>query len=145
MIEKDHGFAIAQTVARSLIVYQRRAGGQRQHSPVLDLRRFGPVIEWARLHLGEPLDVARLADRCGLSPRQFTRAFTAATGVPPARAIEALRVDRAQADIALKQDSLEVLARRYGFGSSARMRRSFIRCMGSAPRSLQSGSDSPLS
>lgn len=141
LVERDHGFAVARQVAQGMVVHHRRQGGQLQHSAVLDLQgpdgRFGPLLDWAREHLHEPLGIERLADRCGLSPRHFSRAFTAATGVPPARAIEKLRVDRARSEVAAGQIGLEVVARRHGFGSALRMRRAFVRILGQPPQALR--------
>lgn len=141
LIEKDHGFAIAQQVAQGLVVYHRRPGGQRQFSAALELQgpdgRFGELLDWARERLHERLDVERLAERYGLSPRQFSRAFTGATGLSPGKAIEKIRVDHAHSDVLAGQESLEVVARRYGFGSAARMRRSFIRTLGHPPQSMR--------
>jgi transcriptional regulator GlxA family with amidase domain len=141
LIERDHGFAVAQQVAQGLVVYHRRPGGQRQFSAALQLQgpdgRFGALLDWARERLQERLDVERLADQCSLSPRHFSRAFAAATGLSPGRAIEKLRVDHARPDVLRAEESLETVARRYGFGSAARMRRSFVRILGYAPQFLR--------
>lgn len=141
LVERDHGFAVAQQVAQGMVVQQRRPGGQHQYSAALELQgpdgRFGPLLDWARERLHERLDVDRLADRCGLSPRHFSRAFAAATGMPPAKAIEKLRVERARADVAAGQLGLEIVARRHGFGSALRMRRAFVRILGQPPQALR--------
>jgi transcriptional regulator GlxA family with amidase domain len=141
LVEKDHGFAVAHQVAQSLVVYHRRPGGQRQFSAALELQgpdgRFGHLLDWARERLHERLDVQRLAEQCGLSPRHFSRAFAGATGLSPGKAIEKIRVDHARSDVLSGQESLEVVARRYGFGTAARMRRSFIRILGDPPQSMR--------
>lgn len=141
LIERDHGFEVAQRVAQGLVVFHRRRGGQRQFSAALELQsadgRFGELLDWARERLHERLDVDRLAAQCGISPRHFSRAFVGATGLPPAKAIEKIRVDHARSDVLAGQESLETLSRRYGFGSAARMRRSFIRVLGQPPQSLR--------
>jgi transcriptional regulator GlxA family with amidase domain len=141
LIERDLGFATAQKVAQGLVVAHRRAGGQRQFSAALDLQgpdgRFGPLLEWVRARTHERLDVERLACFCALSPRHFSRAFTAATGMAPPKAIEQLRVDQARSDVLAGQEALEVIARRHGFGGAARMRRSFIRVLGQTPQALR--------
>ena len=140
-IERDYGFAVAQKVAGGALVYYRRPGHQSQTSAPLELQtpdqRFEPLLEWIRQNLEAPLDVETLASRCGLSPRHFTRAFTASTGLSPARAVERLRLERAQAEIALNQMSLEVIARRTGFGNAVRLRRAFNRAHGNSPRSAR--------
>jgi transcriptional regulator GlxA family with amidase domain len=141
LIERDLGFAVARRVAQGLVVAHRRAGGQRQFSAALELQgpdgRFGALLEWVRERTHERLDVDRLADFCALSPRHFSRAFTAATGMPPGQAIEQLRVDTARPDVLTGQEALEVIARRHGFVSAARMRRSFIRVLGQTPQALR--------
>jgi transcriptional regulator GlxA family with amidase domain len=140
-VERDHGFAVAQQVAQGLVVYHRRPGGQHQFSAALELQgpdgRFGPLLDWARERLHERLNVERLAGRCGLSPRHFSRAFATATGLSPGKAIEKIRVDRARSDVLAGQESLEIVARRCGFGTATRMRRSFIRILGQPPQSLR--------
>lgn len=147
MIEKDHGFAIAQQTAQGLVVYHRRPGGQHQFSAALELQgpdsRFGELLDWARERLHERLPVERLAEQCGLSPRHFSRAFVHATGMPPGKAVEKPRVDKARPAVMAGQHSLEIIARRHGFGTAAQMRRSFIRHTGQPPQSLrrQSGGE----
>ena len=139
LIEQDHGFSVSQQVARSLVVYHRRPGGQSQDSPLLEMHkpsgRFGGLLEWARARLHENLSVDRLADHIGLSSRQFSRAFLAETGVSPAKAIERIRVDSARAAVVMGREGLEVIARRYGFGNAVRMRRAFVRVLGNEPQS----------
>lgn len=149
MIARDHGEDIARKVARKMVVYYRRPGTQSQHSALLDLvtpdNRFAPLLAWARGRLAEPLGVERLAAEAALSVRQFTRAFTEATGVPPAKAIERLRVEEARSMIEAGASSLDLVARRTGFGNGERMRRSFVRITGQPPLALRprlsSGSD----
>lgn len=141
LIERDHGFEVAQRSAQGLVVYHRRRGGQRQFSAALQLQsadgRFAPLLDWARERLHEKLDIERLAKQCALSPRQFSRAFFGATGFSPGKAIEQMRVDHARPDVLRRQESLEIVARRYGFGCAARMRRAFIRVLGHSPQALQ--------
>lgn len=141
LVERDHGFGVARQVAQGLVVYHRRPGGQRQFSAALELQgangRFGPLLDWVRERLHERLDVNRLAEYCALSPRQFSRAFVAATGMAPGKAIEKIRVDHARSDVLAGEQALEILARRYGFGSAAQMRRSFIRVLGQPPQSMR--------
>ncbi|HEY8570897.1 GlxA family transcriptional regulator [Phenylobacterium sp.] len=137
MVARDHSDAVARRVAQQLVVYYRRPGAQSQHSALLDLvtpdNRFAPVLQWARERLAEPLPVERLAERAALSPRQFTRAFTAATGMAPAKAVERLRVETARSAIEAGARSLDEVARRTGFGSAQRMRRSFVKLTGQPP------------
>lgn len=137
MIGRDFGDELARKVARKLVVYHRRPGSQSQHSALLEMvtpdNRFAPLLAWARSRLGEPLPVERLADQAALSVRQFTRAFTRSTGLPPARAIERLRVEAARAAIEADATPLEAVALRTGFGGPDRMRRAFLRHTGLPP------------
>ena len=137
MVGRDFGDELAKKVARKLVVYHRRPGSQSQHSALLEMvtpdNRFAPLLAWARSRLDEPLPVERLADQATLSVRQFTRAFTRATGVAPARAIERLRVEAARAAIEAGATSLETVAIGSGFGGPDRMRRAFLRHTGLPP------------
>lgn len=141
LIEKDHGFTVAKRVAQSLVVDHRRRGGQQQFSALLELQgpdgRFGVLLEWVRERLHERMDVKRLAEQCCLSPRQFSRAFSRETGLSPGKAIEKMRVDCAYADVAAGNESLELIARKYGFSTAARMRRSFIKFLGFSPQNAR--------
>jgi transcriptional regulator GlxA family with amidase domain len=141
MVARDRGEAVARKVAQKLVVYYRRPGAQSQHSALLDLvtpdNRFAALLAWARARLSEPLPVERLADEAALSVRQFTRAFTRATGVAPAKAIERLRVEAARAEIEAGARSLDDVARRTGFGGAERMRRAFVKITGEPPSRLR--------
>jgi transcriptional regulator GlxA family with amidase domain len=141
IIKVDYGAAVARAVAQSLVVPFRRPGTQSQHSGLLDNvdtdNRFSELLAWARGHLAERLDIETLADRAALSVRQFTRAFTASTGVTPARAIERLRLDSARAAIEGGAHPLERVAQQYGFGTADRMRRAFIRVFGETPQTIR--------
>jgi transcriptional regulator GlxA family with amidase domain len=136
LIEEDLGAPVALQVARRLVVYMRRAGGQTQHSAPLALQAadaFGPVMEWALANLDKPLTVEELADRAGMAPRSFHRHFVARTRLTPAKAIERLRLDQARTLIETTSLSFAAVARRVGFGSEERLRRSFYRALGVAP------------
>ena len=97
LIEEDLGAAVARKVARMMVVYYRRPGGQMQYSSLLDLDpgsdRIRRVLSFAREHLARPLTVDELAEVAHLSVRQFSRAFVAATGLTPAKAVERLRLE----------------------------------------------------
>jgi len=100
MIEKDLGADVARAVARKLVVYHRRAGGQSQFSALLELEpksdRIQSALAYAKRNLDKPLTVGQLAEAAHLSPRQFSRAFRAETGQSPAKAVENLRVEAAR-------------------------------------------------
>jgi transcriptional regulator GlxA family with amidase domain len=146
LIAEDLGEEVSRAVARILVVFHRRPGGQSQFSEVLRLQertdRFSAVIAWAREHLTEPLTVEQLADRAGLSPRQFARAFAEAAGVTPAKAVERLRLEAARSLVEDSALSVEQIAERCGFGDAERMRRAFLRAFGSPPQALRRSSRS---
>ena len=97
MIAEDLGEDIATQVAREMVVYAKRPGGQAQHSALLDLNaaapRFASLNAWMRAHLCERLSVQQLARQAAMSPRNFARAYATETGVTPARAVERLRAE----------------------------------------------------
>lgn len=141
LIEDDCGPEIAHRTAQQLVVHKRRLGGQSQYSPRLEVRggegRFGPLIEWMRAHLGEPLSVERLAEQAAMSPRNFSRRFLAETGTTPAKAVERLRLEAAQEAIESGFGSFEQIAIGSGFSDAAQMRRAFLRTLGQPPQSLR--------
>jgi transcriptional regulator GlxA family with amidase domain len=141
MIAQDHGPEIARDVARQLVVYAQRPGGQTQHSALLDLGAaetpFAALNSWIRVHLRADLSVPALAARVHMSPRNFARAYVAATGVTPGKAVERLRVEAARAAIESGASSLLDVADQAGFGDLERMRRSFVRLFGAPPSSLR--------
>jgi transcriptional regulator GlxA family with amidase domain len=141
LVEADMGEAVSRAVARKMVVYHRRAGGQTQFSALLDLAprsdRIQSALTYARSHLQEDLSVEQLAGHANLSPRQFSRAFHAETGQSPAKAIEHLRVEAARTLIENGGLSIELVARESGFGDAERMRRSFIRIMGLPPQTVR--------
>lgn len=138
MIEEDLGADVAAEVAREMVVYAKRPGGQAQHSALLgiDAPRFAELNSWMRDHLGGDLSVEALAARVAMSPRNFARAYAAETGVTPAKAVERLRVDAARAALA-RGGAIQEIARRTGFGDPERMRRAFIRLYGAPPAALR--------
>jgi transcriptional regulator GlxA family with amidase domain len=141
LIEEDLGREISRAVARMLVVYYRRPGGQMQYSSLLELDpgsdRIRSALIFAREHLSEPLPVERLAEAAHLSVRQFSRAFVTGTGMTPAKAIERLRVEAARPSVEDGLETLEVIAQAVGFTDSERMRQSFIRILGHPPRVLR--------
>lgn len=141
MIEDDLGPEVAKGVARDMVVHQRRLGGQSQFSTLLDMAppagRVRDALHYATEHLAEALTVEQLADVACLSVRQFNRVFFNATGTTPAKAIERLRLDGAQARIEVGAESFEQIARSVGFGSVERMRRSCLAIFGLSPQELR--------
>jgi len=141
MVEKDLGPDVARSVAHRLVMNQRRSGGQSQHSEMLKLApksdRIQQALDYVRQHLAEPLSVDELAARVHLSPRQFSRVFTAETGQSPAKAIEALRLEAARAMIEQSRHPLEVIAQETGFRDRRHLREAFIRGFGRAPQLMR--------
>ena len=141
LLENDLGDEIARAVAKILVVYHRRAGGQSQFSTLLDLDatsdRVQTALTYAKQHLSKPLSVNDLAKAAFLSPRQFSRLFREETGQSPAKAIERLRVESARLMMEAGRFSAEEIARKNGFGNRERMRRSFVRALGQSPQGIQ--------
>ncbi|MBP1843228.1 transcriptional regulator GlxA family with amidase domain [Rhizobium petrolearium] len=141
LIEDDLGPEIARRTAQQLVVHQRRPGGQSQFSALTELGgrtgRFMDLIEWMRKNVAEPLTVERLADRAAMSPRNFARAFSAETGLTPAKVVERLRLETARRAVETSHSPLEHIAEATGFGDSGRMRRAFIRNFGQPPQALR--------
>ncbi len=141
MIEEDCGAKVSKAIARDLLVYHRRSGGQSQFSTLLDLEpkagRIRDVLSYARSHIGEPLPVERLAEIARISQRQFARQFAAETGETPARAIERLRCEAALPRIENTAQPLEQIAAQVGFGDVDRMRRACLKLFGQSPQALR--------
>jgi transcriptional regulator GlxA family with amidase domain len=143
MVEADLGKAVARSVAHKLVMPQRRTGGQSQHSELLELApksdRIQQALDYARAHLGEALSVEQLAGVAHLSPRQFSRVFTAETGQSPAKAIEGLRLEAARLMIEQSRHPLEVVARESGFRDGRHLREVFVRNFGVPPQATRRG------
>jgi len=143
LLEQDYGAEIARQVARKMVVYHRRPGGQSQFSELLELApqsdRIQRALSFARCNLQEPLSVTQLAKAAFLSPRQFSRAFQAETGQSPAKAVERIRVEAARLMLEQSRHPIEVVARQTGFADRDRMRRAFVRVLGQPPQSIRRG------
>jgi transcriptional regulator GlxA family with amidase domain len=141
LIEKDLGADVARAVARQLVVYHRRAGGQSQFSALLELEpksdRIQSALAYAKRNLTSKLTVKQLASAAHLSPRQFSRAFRAETGQSPAKAVENLRVETARLMMEQSRHSIDVIARQTGFVDRYRMRRAFLRAFRQPPQVIR--------
>jgi transcriptional regulator GlxA family with amidase domain len=141
MIEKDLGTDLARAVARKLVVYHKRAGGQSQFSALLELEpksdRIQSALSYAKKNLHTALSVEQLADAAHLSPRQFSRAFRAETGQSPAKAVENLRVEAARLMMEQSRHPIDVIARQTGFADRDRMRHAFLRAFGQPPQVMR--------
>lgn len=141
LIEEDLGAEMARAVARDLVVYYRRPGGQSQFSALLELDpasdRIRRALSYARAHLQETLSVEQLAGVAGLSPRQFGRLFLSETAQTPAKAVERLRAESARAQIEKTNEPIEMIAKSVGFSDPERMRRVFVRWFGNPPQAVR--------
>jgi len=141
MVEYDHGVEVARSVARQLVLYHRRAGGQSQFSTLLELApksdRIQNALTYARSNLKNQLSLDELADAARLSSRQFSRAFRDETGQTPAKAVERLRVEAARHMLEEGRHTIETIAHETGFADRERMRRAFLRTLGQPPRAVR--------
>jgi transcriptional regulator GlxA family with amidase domain len=141
MIEEDWGSELSLMIARTLVVFLRRPGGQSQFSAYLTSDAHKPEVRelqaWIMLSLRQDLRVETLAERMCMSPRNFARFFVAETGMTPAKFVETARIDSARHYLGNSQLSVEVVAEKSGFGDTERMRRAFIRQLGVNPQSYR--------
>ncbi len=141
LLEDDLGVEMARIVAKKLVVYHRRAGGQSQFSALLEMEpksdRIQSALSFAKRNLHAPLTVPDLANAARLSPRQFSRAFHAETGQSPAKAVENLRVEAARLMMEEGHHPIDVVARHTGFADRDRMRRAFLRAFGQPPQVIR--------
>jgi transcriptional regulator GlxA family with amidase domain len=137
LVEEDLGRSVALAVARYLVVFLKRSGGQAQFSEALSMQsaedEFGALHEWINKHLSDDLSLAMLADQAGMSERSFSRHYAEAAGVTPARAIERLRVEAARRLLSDSRLPVKRISQRCGFGSEETMRRSFLRVLSATP------------
>jgi len=141
MVERDLGAKVARIIAKRMVMFHRRAGGQLQHSTLLDLDaktdRIQTALVYAKSNLHTPLTVDRLADAANLSVRQFSRAFREETGQSPAKAVENLRLEAARLMVEQGRLPIDVVARETGFADADRMRRAFLRAFGEPPQAIR--------
>jgi len=139
LIEADHGADLALAVAREMVVYLKRDGGQAQFSAPLQFQtsardRLNDLIAWVSAHPEEDLSVEALAARICVSPRSLTRRFVKAFGLPPGRVVEMLRLDEARRRMTATRTSIARIAESVGFRSADTFRRAFERRFNTTPR-----------
>lgn len=138
LVEEDLGRAVALAVARYLVVFLKRPGGQAQFSEFLSLQaaedKFGALHDWISDHLADDLSLPVLATQAGMSERSFSRHYAESTGLTPARAIEKLRVEGARHLLSETRLPVKRISQRCGFGSEETMRRSFLRILDTTPQ-----------
>jgi transcriptional regulator GlxA family with amidase domain len=132
MIQADLGRKIALEVARDLVVFLRRPGGQSQFSAHLaaevgadDPDRFADLNQWLAENLASDLSVTMMADRVAMSPRNFARRFKQAMNVTPNTHLQMLRVDAARRLLSESSLSIPRIAKRCGFASASALRTEF--------------------
>jgi transcriptional regulator GlxA family with amidase domain len=143
MIEADHGADMALSVAREMVVYFKRPGGQQQFSEPLRFQlestdRFADVITWIQSHLQADLCVEALAKRAYLSPRHFARAFKQRVGLTPSAFVEETRLGEAGRRLSSRNARVDAVARSVGYASEDVFRRAFERRFGVSPKSYRS-------
>src|SRR5713226_3718572 len=137
-VEEDCGSALAHEVARELVLFLRRPGGQQQLSVSLakqasEMKNLQELQVWIADHLERNLSVQVLAERVAMSVRNFERVFTRETGCTPARYVAQMRVEAARRQLEDSDKSVEQIARNSGFVSADLMRRAFIKSVGTTP------------
>ncbi|MGA9868582.1 MAG: GlxA family transcriptional regulator [Acetobacteraceae bacterium] len=138
LVEQDLGRTAALAVARYLVVFLKRPGGQAQFSAALSLQaaedKFGALHDWITAHLADDISLPMLASQAGMSERSFSRHYAAATGLTPGRAVERLRVEAARRLLSESRLPVKRISRRCGFGSEETMRRGFLRLLAVTPQ-----------
>jgi transcriptional regulator GlxA family with amidase domain len=141
LVEQDLGRTTALAIARHLVVFLKRPGGQAQFSAALSLQsaedRFGTLHAWIDTHLAADLSLPVLAEVAGMSERSFSRHYTQATGTTPARAVERLRVEAARRLLSDTAMPVKRVAQRCGFGTEETLRRSFLRLLATTPQAYR--------
>jgi transcriptional regulator GlxA family with amidase domain len=139
MVEEDYSRRLALQIARTLVVYLKRPGGQSQFSSTLAAQTidghgtFSALHAWLSENLKGDLRVERLADYAGMSPRSFARIYARTVGVTPAKTVESMRIEAAKRYLEDGDKTVTSIAARCGFGDDERMRRAFLRHTGIAP------------
>lgn len=138
LIEEDFGPQAALHVARELVVYLKRVGGQEQYSEPLRFQvqsadRFAELVAWMSAHLDQDLSVDALAERTHLCTRHFSRRFKQSLGTSPATFVEELRLGEARQRLVTHRKTIEELAGSVGFRSADAFRRAFERRYGVSP------------
>jgi len=150
LLEDDHGRDVALAVARELVMFLRRPGGQSQFSvqlsaQVADREPLRELQRWIADHLGAELSVDALARRAAMSPRNFARVFIREVGVTPGQFVEKSRVEAARRRLEESADGVDSIAAECGFGTRESMRRAFIRTLHVPPSAYRNRFQQKLS
>ncbi len=143
LVQEDLGRKLAMQVARHLVVFLNRPGGQSQFSAALEAQAaaadgnapnaFAPLHGWIAEHLIGDLRVERLAEQAGMSPRTFARIYAATMGLTPARMVEKIRIEAVRRILEETDTPIKRIASMCGFGQEERLRRAFARQVGTTP------------
>jgi len=138
LVEEDLGAPLALRVAREMVLYLRRPGGQSQFSAAMSLQSSDrkPIADleaWVIENLNRDLSVESLARRCHMSPRNFARVFREETGLTPYKFVERARIEAARRRLEESDNALDAIAGDCGFGSADSLRRSFVRILHTSP------------
>ena len=137
LVRRDHGAAVANAIARRMVVAAHRDGGQAQFVerplPEAAGSGLGATRAWMEARLAEPLTVEAMARHAGWSQRSFARRFRAETGTTPLQWLIGRRVAEAQRLLELTDASIEDVAARCGFGGAVALRQHFGRVVGTSP------------
>jgi transcriptional regulator GlxA family with amidase domain len=141
VVRESQGAAVANAIARRMVVPPHRDGGQAQYVetplPAVGTDALEDVLEWMATHLDEEMDVESLAARAHMSSRTFARRFRAETGTTPHKWITAQRILLAQRLLEESRDTIDVVAERTGFGTAAGLRHHFLRMRGTTPHAYR--------
>ncbi|MEM7732466.1 MAG: GlxA family transcriptional regulator [Pseudomonadota bacterium] len=147
---EDLGRASAFAMARSMVTQMVRSGGQSQFSPVLSRQwrdragQFDALHDWIGENLANDLSVEVLADRSAMSPRNFARVYAKSMGVTPTKAVEAMRIEAAQALLETTDLNVKTISARCGFNDEERMRRAFLRQLSVSPSEYRQNFHAPV-
>jgi transcriptional regulator GlxA family with amidase domain len=143
LVQEDFGRKLAMQVARHLVVFLNRPGGQSQFSAALEAQAtaadgnapngFAPLHGWIAEHLAGDLRVEQLAEQAGMSPRTFARIYAATMRLTPARMVEKIRVEAVRRSLEETDMPIKQIAALCGFGQQERLRRAFARQIGTTP------------
>ena len=143
MVEADHGTKIAAAIAKEMVLFLRRPGGQTQFSETLAAQarlpnRLSEVVAWATDHPDDDLSVPALAARAAMSERTLARYFVREVGRTPSKFVMELRLDRAKTLLERSNLSIEAIAARSGFGSADTLQRAFRKVLNVGPGAYRS-------
>ncbi len=142
LVEEDYGRKLSLEVARMLVLYLKRPGGQSQFSvhlrqQIAEDSPLANILKWIVENYRKTITVEKLADLATMSPRNFARVFVRETGVTPARYIEQCRLEQAIRMLEDTNDPMETLARESGFHSAEHLRRATMRSLGITPQTYR--------